>query len=77
MGGCFVKKRQHRSFRIIDLVENSRQIFDFTGLTSKLFRNKDLNPKSLFGLSKESALNENQGARVLHAPALDPNFFAL
>src|SRR5450755_2573285 len=39
---CFVEKHQYRSFRIIGLVENSRQIIGFTGLTCKTFRNNDL-----------------------------------
>ena len=36
------EKNIFRSFRIIGLAKNSRQIFEFKGLIRKIFRNKDL-----------------------------------
>ena len=39
---CCLKRNNFRSFRIIDLAKNSRQIFEFKGLIRKIFRNKDL-----------------------------------
>jgi hypothetical protein len=39
------KKLSYRSFRIIDLGEKLRQIFEFKGLICKIFRNKDLADK--------------------------------
>ena|ERR1022692_1273672 len=39
-----------QSIGIIDLGENSRKIFEFKGLTRKIFRNKDLAPDEFSGL---------------------------
>src|SRR5208283_438278 len=43
LGGLLLSEKKYlRSFRIIGLAKNSRQIFEFKGLIRKIFRNKDL-----------------------------------
>src|SRR5208283_4492671 len=43
LGGLLLSEKKYlRSFRIIGLAKNSRQIFEFKRLIRKIFRNKDL-----------------------------------